>query len=133
MIPAHASASRLGGAAKGLRIGDFDLAHLLLWHLRAALADAERGECDVDSLGVGRNFLFESVHVDNHVEDVGGGESVRLAPRHYHQFLAQRVFDQQLHDASTYIPRRAQHDGRVLRFTQLASPPFRNDRAPVIS
>ena len=30
-------------------------------------------------------------------------------------------------------PRRAQHDRRVLRFTQLASPPLRNDRAPVIS
>ena len=102
-------------------------------NLRAGLADAERGECDVDSLGVGRNFLFESVHVDNHVEDLGVGKGARLATRHYHQFLAQRVFDQQLHDASTYIPRRAPHDRRVLRFTQLASPPFRNDRAPVIS
>src|ERR1700693_4064635 len=64
--PAHTSTSRLGGAAKGLRVGDFDLAHLLLGHLRAALADAERGERDVDSPGVRRNLLLESVHVDNY-------------------------------------------------------------------
>src|SRR6266446_4541847 len=57
---AHTSASSLSGVAKGLRVGDFDLAHLLLGHLRAALADAERGEGDVNSLGVGRNLLFDS-------------------------------------------------------------------------
>jgi hypothetical protein len=102
--PAHTSASSLSGLAKGLRVRDFDLAHLLLGHLRAALADAERGEGDVNSLGVGRNLLFESVHVDNHVEDLGGGEGVRLAARDDHQFLAQRVFDQQLHDASATFP-----------------------------
>src|SRR4051795_5968961 len=64
--PAHASAGSPGGATKGLRVGDFDLAHLLLGHLRAALADAERGQRNVDSLGVRRNLLLEPVHVDNH-------------------------------------------------------------------
>ena len=113
--PAHTSASSLGGAAKGLRVGDFDLAHLLLGHLRAALADAERGERDVDSLGVRRNLLLESVHVDNHLGDLGVGEGVRLAARHHHHLPAQRVLDQKLHDVSAHVPRRAQHDRRVLR------------------
>jgi hypothetical protein len=39
----YTSASRFGGAAKGLRDGDFDSAHLLVGHLRAAFAHAERG------------------------------------------------------------------------------------------
>jgi hypothetical protein len=126
MTPHTLSASSPSGAAKGLRVGDFNLAHLLLAHLRAALADTERSEGDVNSLGIGCNLLFDSVHVDNHVEDLGGREDVRLAARDDHQFLAQRVFDQQLHDASAYVARRAQHDYRVLH---PSSPPFR-DRAP---
>jgi hypothetical protein len=64
-----------------LRVGDFDLAHLLLGHLRAALADAERGERDVDFLGVRRNLVLESVHVENHLGDLGVGQGVRLAAR----------------------------------------------------
>ena len=127
--PAHTSASSLGGAAKGLRVGDFDLAHLLLGHLRAALADAERGERDVDSLGVRRNLLLESVHVDNHLGDLGVGEGVRLAARHHHHLLAQRVLDQKLHDASAHVPRRAQHDRRVLRLRLCALPSSRHTRA----
>jgi len=113
--PAHTSASSPGGAAKGLRVRDFDPAHLLLGHLRAALADAERGERDVDSVGVRRNLLLEPVHVDNHLGDFGVGEGVGLAARHHHHLSAQRVPDQKLHDAPAHIPRRAQHDGRVLR------------------
>src|SRR6266568_4716422 len=93
-----ALASSLGGAAKGLRVVDFDLAHLLLGHLRAALADSERGERDVDSLGVRRNLLLESVHVDNHLGDLGVGEGVRLAARHQHHLIAQGVLDQKLHE-----------------------------------
>jgi len=53
-------------------IGDFDLARLL-GHLRAALADAERGERDVDSQGVRRNLLLESVHVDKHLGEPSSG------------------------------------------------------------
>jgi hypothetical protein len=48
--PAYKSASGLGGAAKGLRVGDFDLAHLLLGHLRAAFADAERWAAAVQAM-----------------------------------------------------------------------------------
>src|SRR5450631_282663 len=97
--PAHTNASSLGGSAKGLRVGDFDLAHLLLGHLRAALADAERGERNVYSLGVRRNLPLESVHVDNHGGDLGVGERVHVAARHHHYLLAPRVLDQNLHDA----------------------------------
>src|SRR5262245_2256300 len=86
--PAHTSASSLSSSAKVLRVADFDLAHLLFGHLRAALADAERGERDVDSLSVRRNLLFESVHVDNHLGDFGIGEGVRLAARHHYHPLA---------------------------------------------
>jgi hypothetical protein len=109
------SAPGLGGAAKGLRVGDFDLAHLLLGHFRASLADAERGECDIDSLGERLNLLFESIHVDNHLEDLGVSEGFRLAARHHHHLLAQPVLYQELHDASAHVARRAQHDRRVLR------------------
>ncbi len=41
VIAAHTSASNFGGAAKCLRVGDFDLARLRLGRLRAALADAQ--------------------------------------------------------------------------------------------
>ena len=44
MTPHTGAPAALAARAKGLRVGDFDLAHLLLGHLRAALADAERGE-----------------------------------------------------------------------------------------
>jgi hypothetical protein len=91
--PAHTSASSLGGATKGLRVSDFDLAHLLLGHLRAAFADAERGERDVDFLGVRRNVLLESAHVDNNLGNLGVGEDFRLAARHHHHLLAQWVLD----------------------------------------
>ena len=112
----HTSASSLGGEAKGLGgRADFDLAHLLLGHLRAALADAERGEGDVDSLGVRRNLLRKPVQVDNHLVDLGIGEGVRLAPRHHHYLRAQRVLGQKVHDAPAHVPRRAQHNRRVLR------------------
>src|SRR5215471_10510532 len=58
VITPHTSAGSLGGAAKGLGVSDFDLAHLRLRHLRAALADAERGERNIDSLGVRPNLLL---------------------------------------------------------------------------
>ena len=48
-------------------------------------------------------------------QDLWVGEGVRLAARHHHHLLAQRVLDQKLHDASAHVPRRAQHDRRVLR------------------
>jgi len=73
--PAHRSASSLGGAAKGLRVGDFDLAQLFLGHLRTALADAERGERGVDSLGVRRNLLLEPVHVNDHLAALGSAKA----------------------------------------------------------
>ena len=111
----HTSASSLGGSAKGLRVGDFDPTHLLIGHLRAALADAERGERNVYSMGVRSNLLLESVHVDDHGGDLGVGEGVHLAARHHHYLLAPRVLDQKLHDASAHVPRRAQHNGRVQR------------------
>ena len=80
--PAHTSAGGLGGAAKGLRVADFDLAQFVIGHFRAALADAEGGEGDVDSLGVWRHLLLEPVHVDHYLGDLGVGEGVRSAARH---------------------------------------------------
>ncbi len=76
--PAHASASRPDGLAKGMGIDDFDLAHLVLGHLRATLADAEGGERDVDSLGVRRNLLLEPVHVDDYFRDFGSAKAFVL-------------------------------------------------------
>jgi hypothetical protein len=105
----------------------FDLARFLLGHFRAALADAERGESDVDTLGVRRNLVLESVHVDNHLQDLRVQGGVRLPARHDHYLLAQRVLDQKMNDASAYVACRAQHHRRVLRLrlTQLASPRLR--------
>src|SRR5579885_169049 len=91
--PAHTSAGSPGAATKGLRVGDFDLAHLLLRHLRTALADTERGERDVDSPGVPCNLLLKSVHVDNYPGDFGVGEGVNLPARHHYYLLAPRVLD----------------------------------------
>ena len=71
MTPHTRTPASLGGAAKGQRVGNFDLAHLLLGHLRAALADAECGERDVDSLDVRRSLLLESIQIDHHLGDLG--------------------------------------------------------------
>jgi hypothetical protein len=48
-------------------------------------------------------------------QTLGVGEGVRLAARHHHHLLAQRVLDEKPHDASAHVPRRAQQDCRVLR------------------
>jgi len=113
--PAHTSACSPGGSTKGLRVGDFDRSHLRFRHLRAALPDAKRGERDVDSLDVRRNLLLESIQIDNHPRDLCVGEGVHLAARHHYNGLAQRVVDQELHDASAHVSRCAQHNGRVPR------------------
>src|SRR6202051_1759039 len=47
-------------------------------------------------------------------QDLWVGEGVRLAARHHHHLLAQWGLDQKLHDASAHVPRRAQHDRRLL-------------------
>jgi hypothetical protein len=45
--------------------------------------------CD-SCLRVRRNLFLESVHVDNHPGELGGGEGVRLAAGHHHHLLAER-------------------------------------------
>jgi hypothetical protein len=115
--PAHTRAFSLGGAAKGLHVSDFDLAPLFLGHPRASLDD-ERGERDVDSLCMRCNRL-QSVHVDNQFGDLGDTERVRLAARHHHHFLAQRVLDQKLYDASAHIPPMAEQCASAAAATDL--------------
>ncbi len=114
--PAHTSASSPGGTAKGLWVGDFDLAQLLLGHLRtafnAASATSTPWTCGATSSSMPVHVYD---HVDNHPGNLGVGEGVRLAACNHQHLLAQRALDQKLNDASAHVPRRAQHDRRVLR------------------
>ena len=114
VITRHPGASSLGGTAKGQGVGDFNLAQLRLGQVRTTLTDAERGERDVDSLGVRRNLLLSRSMLTTTSETFESAKTSVLR-RYHHHLLAQRVLNQKVHDPSTHISRRAQHDRGVLR------------------
>jgi hypothetical protein len=72
-------------------------------------------------LGVRSNLLVKPVHVDDYLTDFGVREGACLAARHHYYLFAERVLDQKLDDAPADVPRRAQHDHRVLRLYRCGS------------